>query len=91
MTELAMTTDYVRDLPDNSTVALSVISKTVGWSRELQAYAVKTGAVEVADIPPAGRRGWHVTKDEALRILAAAALAVALGASLITVLRNGGR
>jgi hypothetical protein len=88
MTEdLAAMTAAVRELDPGTPVPLPPISRAVGWSPDAQMYAISSGAVSPLPIPPAGRRGYLVSRDEALTILAVAILALAAGFSIVTMLR----
>jgi hypothetical protein len=78
----------VAGLPEGDTIPLPEVSRRVGWDPATQVRAIKDGLVETTGLPPAGKRGWQVTRQEALTILAAAALAFAMGLAVVSVLRG---
>lgn len=80
--------ERLRELDPDARVRLSVVSREIGWDPADQCRAIKAGLVDPLPVPPAGRRGWQVTRDEALRIVAAAMLAAALGVAIVVVLRG---
>lgn len=88
MNEIAEMTAAVRELDPDTPVRLSHVSRAIGWSADAQSDAIKAGAVDPLPIPPAGRRGYMVSRDEALTILAAAILALAAGVAVVAVLRG---
>lgn len=77
---------------DDELIPLRDVGDAVGLKRGMQDYAVRRSIIVPAETRgPNGR--YLVTRDEALLILAAAVLAVAVGAALVTViktLRNSG-
>jgi hypothetical protein len=88
MSEIAEAAEEIRKLDPGTPVRLPAVSRAVGWSSGVQAYAIQTGAVEVLPGKPSGRRSYMITREEALRILAAALLAVAAGIAVVTMVRG---
>jgi hypothetical protein len=74
------------DLPETEVIPLPLIRDRIGWTREQQHHAVETGAIR-----PVAKRGkagcYQVTRDDAIEILIAAALAIAIGVAVVAVLR----
>lgn len=74
------------DLPDMEVIPLPLIRDRVGWNREQQHHAVKLGVIR-----PVEKRGpagcYQVTRDDAVMILVAAALALAAGIAVVAMLR----
>jgi len=72
---------------DDDLIPLRDVGDAVGLKRGMQDYAVKRSIIVPAETRgPNGR--YLVTRDEALLILASAALAVAVGVALVTVIKN---
>jgi hypothetical protein len=78
--------DLLAALDGADTIPLALLRGLVGWNRQAQRYAVAAGLIR-----PVPRRGPHggyrVTRDDAIIILAAAALAPASGVAVVTMLR----
>ena len=74
------------DLPDAEVIPLPFVRDRIGWSREQQSYAVRSGVIH-----PVGRAGigggFTVTRDDAVMILVAAALALAAGVAVVVMIR----
>ena len=87
MNEITEMTAAVRELDPDTPVRLARISRAIGWSYDAQSDAIKAGAVDPLPAPPAGRRGYLVSRDEALTILAAAILALAAGVAVVAMIR----
>lgn len=77
---------------------MSLIRDRIGWNREQQSYAVRSGVIRPVEKVPgpvagrqprkyAGGRGYQVTRDDAIEILIAAALALAAGVAVVVMLR----
>ncbi len=74
------------DLPDAEVIPLPFIRERVGWNRQQQHHAVELGAIR--PIEKRGKAGcYQVTRDDAIEILVAAALAVAAGVAVVIMLR----
>lgn len=74
------------DLPDAEVIPLPLIRERIGWNRQQQHHAVESGVIRpVAKRGPAGC--YQVTRDDAVTILIAAALAVAAGIAVVAMLR----
>jgi hypothetical protein len=76
----------ISKLPDQEVIPLPVVRDLVGWNRQQQVHAVKSGAIR-----PVEKRGpagcYQVTRDDAIEILIAAALAFAAGIAIVAMLR----
>lgn len=74
------------DLPDADIIPLPLIRDRIGWSRDAQCHAVKSGVIR-----PVEKRGpagcYQVTRADAVEILIAAALAFAAGMAVVVMLR----
>lgn len=74
-------------LDGRDAIPLAVLRELIGWDRQAQRYAVQAGLIR-----PLPRRGAHggyrVTRDDAITILAAAALAPGAGVAVVTMLRT---
>lgn len=78
----------LRELDPDTPVSLPRVSRVVGWAPDAQTRAIQAGVVEpLSDPAPAGRRGYMVSRDEALTILAAAVLALAAGVAVVVMIR----
>lgn len=84
---MSIAQDLLADLPETDVVPLPLIRERIGWSRQAQYNAINQGA-----ICPVGKRGkagcYQVTRDDAVMILVAAALALAAGVAVIVMLRG---
>lgn len=73
-------------LPDAEVIPLPVVRDLIGWDRAAQVHAVRQGVIR-----PVGKRGkagcYQVTRDDAVEILIAAALAFAAGVAVVAMLR----
>jgi hypothetical protein len=73
-------------LPDMEVIPLPLIRDRVGWNRDGQSLAVKQGVIR-----PVEKRGpagcYQVTREDAIEILIAAALAFAAGVAIVVMLR----
>lgn len=82
-----LASDVLDPFGDTDLIPLADLADRVGLNRGTQQYAIRNNV-----IVPANRRGPHgrylVSRDEALLILAAAAISVAIGVALVTVLRT---
>jgi hypothetical protein len=68
-------------------VPLAVLRGLVGWNRQQQRYAVQAGLIRpVSAFGPHG--GYQVSRDDAITILAAAALALSAGVAVVSMLRS---
>lgn len=75
------------DLPDAEVIPLPIIRDRIGWTRDQQSYAVETGAIRPID--KRGKAGcYQVTRDDAVMILIAAAIALAAGVAVVMVIRG---
>lgn len=73
-------------LPDGDVIPMPVIRDLIGWTRDAQANVVTEGLIR--PLPVRGRAGcWQVSRDDAVTILVAAALAFAAGVAVISMLR----
>lgn len=80
-------TETLAAFGDDELIPLRDVGDAVGLKRGMQDYAVKRSIIVPAETRgPNGR--YLVTRDEALLILASAALAVAIGVALVTVIKN---
>ena len=79
--------DVLESLGDGELIPLADVAQRAGLNRGTQNYAIRHHV-----ITPAAKRGPHgrylVTREQALLILAAGAIAVAIGAAVVTVLRT---
>lgn len=78
---------------DSELIPLPELGEPIGLDRSRRDYAVTRGIIKTAqdrNTSRAGRpNGCHmVTREEAMLILAAAALAAAIGVALVTVIRT---
>lgn len=77
---------------DSDTIPLPDVGDYVGMTRDARNYAIRKGLIQTATGPGAAGRGragsYVVTRDEALLIIVAAALAAALGIAVITAIRT---
>jgi hypothetical protein len=74
------------DLPDTEVIPLPLIRDRIGWDRQAQHNAVSQGLIQ--PLPQRGKAGcFQVTRDEAVIILIAAALAFAAGVAVVVMLR----
>jgi hypothetical protein len=84
---MSIAQDLLADLPDTDVIPLPLIRERVGWSRDQQSDAVLQGAIR--PIEKRGKAGcYQVTRDDAVLILIAAALALAAGVAVIVMLRG---
>jgi len=84
---MSIAQDLLANLPDTEVIPLPLIRERVGWSRDQQSDAVLQGAIR-----PVAKRGkagcYQVTRDDAVMILVAAALALAAGVAVVIMLRG---
>lgn len=79
--------ELLADLPDTEVIPLPLIRERIGWTRDAQWLAVKQGAIR--PVEKRGKAGcYQVTRDDAVMILLAAALALAAGVAVIVMLRG---
>jgi hypothetical protein len=73
-------------LPDTDPVPLPLVRDRIGWNREQQSYAVRSGVIR--PVSKRGRAGcYQVTRDDAVLILIAAAIALAAGVAVVAMIR----
>jgi hypothetical protein len=68
------------------TVMVSDVVRTAGVPHGAIDYPIRLGLVPIVAREP-GRRGRYITRDDAVMLLAAAALAVAAGVALAAIVR----
>ena len=82
-----LATDVLESLGDGDLIPLADVAQRAGLNRGTQHYAIRHNV-----ITPADRRGpngrYLVTREQALIILAAGAIAVAVGVAVVTVIRT---
>jgi hypothetical protein len=73
-------------LPDGDVIPMPVIARQIGWDRSTQSHAITEGLIR-----PVAKRGaagcYQVTRDDAVQIMMAAALAFAAGVAVIIMVR----
>jgi hypothetical protein len=74
------------ELPDAEVIPMPWVRERIGMSRREQAYAVKAGAIRPVDAR-APRGAYRVTREDAVLILVAAALAAAAGIAIVAMIR----
>lgn len=75
------------DLPDADVIPMPLICKRIGWDRFAQNNAVSQGLIR--PVEKRGKAGcYQVTRDDAVMILIAAALALAAGVAVVIMLRG---
>jgi hypothetical protein len=73
-------------LPDTEIIPLPLVRDRIGWNREQQSYAVRSGVIR--PVSQRGRGGcYQVTRDDAVLILIAAAIALAAGVAVVAMIR----
>jgi hypothetical protein len=73
-------------LPDTEVIPLPFVRDRIGWTREQQSYAVKSGVIR--PLEKHGKAGcYQVTHADAVLILIAAALALAAGVAVVVMIR----
>lgn len=83
---MSVAQDLLADLPDAEVIPLPLIRDRIGWTRDAQSLAVKQGAIR--PIEKRGKDGcYQVTRDDAVMILVAAALALAAGVAVVVMIR----
>ena len=85
--------DVLARFGDSELIPLPDLGEPIGLDRSKRDYAVTKGIIKTAqpkNTSRAGRpNGCHmVTREEALLILAAAALAAAIGVAIVTVIKS---
>jgi hypothetical protein len=74
------------DLPDAEVIPLPFVRDRIGWTRDQQSYAVESGVIHPVD--KRGKAGcYQVTREDAVLILVAAALALAAGVAVVMMIR----
>lgn len=74
------------ELPDAEVIPLPFVRDRIGWTRDQQSYAVESGVIHPID--KRGKAGcYQVTRDDAVTILIAAALAFAAGVAVVIMIR----
>jgi hypothetical protein len=83
---MTLAQELLADLPDAEVIPLPVIRDRIGWDRATQSYAVRSGVIR--PVPERGKAGcYQVTRDDAIQILVAAALALAAGIAVVAMIR----
>ena len=78
--------ELLAGLPDSDVIPMPLIRDRVGWTRTAQADAVREGLIKPLPVHgPAG--SFLVTRDDAVTIMVAAALAFIAGCAVIAMLR----
>jgi hypothetical protein len=75
------------ELPSGPVVSLPEVRKLVGWTRREQSYAVTAGLIRPLPERAGYGGGYQVTRDDAVLILVAAALALAAGVAIVVMIR----
>lgn len=84
---MSIAQELLADLPDAEVIPLPLIRDRIGWTRDAQSLAVKQGAIR--PVEKRGKAGcYQVTRDDAVMILLAAALASPAGVAVVTMLRG---
>lgn len=87
MIVMSLAQDLLADLPDAEVIPLPLIRERVGWNRQQQHHAIEVGAIR--PVEKRGKAGcYQVTRDDAVLILIAAALALAAGVAVVAMLRG---
>jgi hypothetical protein len=76
------------DIEAREFVALPDLGSKIGMGKEARKFAIHEGVISPAAPLVHRRDGYKVTRDEALTILLAAALAVAAGVAIVVMLRG---
>ena len=89
---MSIAQELLADLPDTEVISLTlvrerIVQERIPWTRDAQALAVRQGTIR-----PVAKRGkagcYQVTRDDAVMILVAAALALAAGVAVVIMLRG---
>ena len=79
-------TDALAPFAGRDLIPLPELGNSLGFNKAAQSYAVRHGVITPA--PKKGKSGrYMVTRDEAMLIIAAAGLALAIGVALVTAIR----
>jgi len=74
------------ELPESETISLPWVRERVGWSRPAQSNVIREGVIR--PLPERGPHGgYRVTRDDAVLILVAYALAAAAGVAIVSMIR----
>jgi hypothetical protein len=91
MIHMSIVQDLLADLPDTEVIPLPlirqrIVQERIPWTRDAQALAVRQGTIH--PVEKLGKAGcYQVTRDDAVMILVAAALALAAGVAVVIMLR----
>lgn len=83
---MSIAQELLADLPETDVIPLPLIRDRIGWTRDTQHDAISAGVIR--PVEKRGKAGcYQVTRDDAVTILIAAALAIAAGVAVIVMLR----
>jgi hypothetical protein len=83
---MSIAQELLADLPETDVIPLPFIRDRIGWTRDTQHDAISQGVIR--PVEKRGRAGcYQVTREDAIEILVAAALAIAAGTAVIAMLR----
>lgn len=83
---MSIAQDLLTDLPDAEVIPLPLIRDRIGWTRDAQSLAISQGVIR--PVEKRGKAGcYQVTRDDAIEILVAAALAIVAGIAVVAMLR----
>lgn len=83
---MSIAQELLADLPETDVIPLPLIRDRIGWTRDTQHDAISQGVIR--PVEKRGKAGcYQVTRDDAVEILVAAALAIVAGIAVVAMLR----
>lgn len=83
---MSIAKEWLADLPETDVIPLPLIRDRIGWTRDTQHDAISQGVIR--PVEKRGKAGcYQVTRDDAVEILVAAALALSAGVAVVAMLR----
>jgi len=84
--DVSIAQELLADLPEADVIPLPFIRDRIGWTRDTQHDAISQGVIR--PVEKRGKAGcYQVTRDDAVEILVAAALAIVAGIAVVAMLR----